>query len=285
MPVFAERVPAVEEQGDTILRLANEDRDYERAAAEAKAEGKLAPNRRWHPDFGSWDPSALYNGMIAPLTPFAIRGVIWYQGESNAGPERAPLYARLFQTMIQDWRRSWGEGDFPFLFVQLPNWIADPRNQWPEVREAQRQSLALRNTGMAVTIDVGDPANLHPPDKQDVGARLALIARAVVYGEKVEYSGPLFRQVTSENHGLRVWFEHAANGLVAKGGELTGFEVAGSDGKFSPAEARIEGPAVVVSSSAVESPVYVRYGWSANPDCNLYNRDGLPASPFRAQSN
>jgi sialate O-acetylesterase len=285
MPVFAERVPAVEEQTNTMLRLANEDRDFEHAAAEAKAAGQPAPNRRWHPDFGSWDPSGLYNGMIAPLTPFAIRGVIWYQGESNAGPERAPLYARLFQTMIRDWWRSWGEGDFPFLFVQLPNWIADPRNQWPEVREAQRQTLVLRNTGMAVTIDVGDPANLHPPDKQDVAARLALIARAQVYGEKIEYSGPLFRQVTTEDHALRLWFEHATNGLVAKGGELKGFEVAGSDGKFSPAEARIEGPTVVVSSSAVESPVYVRYGWLASPDCNLYNRDGLPASPFRAEIN
>jgi len=285
MPVFAERVPAVEEQSNTILRLANEDRDFEHVAAEAKAEGKPAPNRRWHPDFAAWDPSSLYNGMIAPLTPFAVRGVIWYQGESNAGPERAPLYARLFQTMIRDWRRSWGEGDFPFLFVQLPNWIADPLNQWPEVREAQRQSLALRNTGMAVTIDVGDPSNLHPPDKQDVGARLALLARALIYGEKIEYSGPLFRQATTEDHALRVWFEHAANGLVAKGGELKGFEVAGSDGKFSPAEARIEGPAVVVSSSTVESPVYVRYGWSASPDCNLYNREGLPASPFRSETN
>jgi sialate O-acetylesterase len=285
MPMFAERVPAVEEQTNTMLRLTNEDRDFEHAAAEAKAAGQPAPHRRWHPDFGSWDPSGLYNGRIAPLTPSAIRGVIWYQGESNAGPERAPLYARLFQTMIRDWRRSWGEGDFPFLFVQLPNWIADPRNQWPEVREAQRQSLVLRNTGMAVTIDVGDPANLHPPDKQDVGARLALIARAQVYGEKIEYSGPLFRQVTTEDHALRLWFEHATNGLVAKGGELKGFEVAGSDGKFSPAEARIEGPTVVVSSSAVESPVYVRYGWLASPDCNLYNRDGLPASPFRAEIN
>jgi sialate O-acetylesterase len=220
--------------------------------------------------------------MIAPLTPFAIRGVIWYQGEANSGPERAPLYARLFQTMIRDWRNAWGEGDFPFLFVQIANWITEPDGMWPEVRDAQRQALALRNTGMAVTIDIGDPIDIHPKNKQDVGLRLGLAARAIAYGEKLEWSGPLYRQVTPEEHSLRVWFEHA-NGLAAKGGqELTGFEIAGADRKFVAAEAKIDGTSVVVSSQAVPTPVSVRYGWAANPTCNLVNKEGLPASPFRA---
>jgi sialate O-acetylesterase len=281
MPVFATRVHAVENQATTLLRFQKENRDFEQATAQALAEGKPAPNRPWHPEFG-WSPGGLYNAMIAPLTPFAIRGAIWYQGESNTSPERAPVYARLFQTMIRDWRRGWGEGDFPFLFVQLPNWNSPPDSQWPEVREAQRQTLVLRNTGMAVTIDIGDPANLHPPAKQEVGARLALAARAIAYGEKIEYSGPLYRQVMREDQALRVWFDHATSGLIAKDGVLKGFEVAGSDGKFSPAEAKIEGASVVVSSLAVPVPVQVRYGWAASPDCNLYNGDGLPASPFES---
>jgi sialate O-acetylesterase len=219
--------------------------------------------------------------MIAPLTPFAIRGVIWYQGEANASPDRAFLYARLFQTMIRDWRNSWGEGDFPFLFVQIANWNTEPGELWPEVRDAQRQALALRNTGMAVTIDIGDPNDIHPKNKQDVGLRLSLAARAITYGEKIEWSGPLYRQITQEEHALRVWFDHA-NGLMAKGATVTGFEVAGLDGKYSPAEARIEGTSVVVSSAAVPTPVSVRYGWAPNPNCNLFNKEGLPASPFQA---
>jgi sialate O-acetylesterase len=149
------------------------------------------------------------------------------------------------------------------------------------VRDAQRQTLALRNTAMAVTIDIGDAVDIHPKNKHDVGVRLALAARALTYGEKLEWSGPLYRQVTPEEHALRVWFDHG-NGLNAKGATLTGFEVAGTDGKYSPAEAKIEGESVVVSSAAVPAPVSVRYGWAANPTCNLYNRAGLPASPFQA---
>jgi sialate O-acetylesterase len=191
--------------------------------------------------------------------------------------------------MIRDWRNAWGEGDFPFLFVQIANWNTSPEALWPEVRNAQRQALALRNTGMAVTIDIGEPDNLHPKNKQDVGLRLALAARAISYGEKIEWSGPLYRQVAQEDHALRVWFDHAG-GLMAKGaaaagqatGEVTGFEVAGPDGKYSAADARIEGESVVVSSAAVLRPVSVRYGWAASPNCNLFNKEGLPASPFQA---
>ncbi|MGH9494263.1 MAG: sialate O-acetylesterase, partial [Candidatus Sulfotelmatobacter sp.] len=270
MPVFAARNTMVESQAATLLQREQEDREYQKAVAQAQAEGKPAPWPQWHPDFAGWAPSALYNGMIAPLTPFAIRGVIWYQGESNAGPERAPIYAHLFQTMIRDWRRSWDEGDFPFLFVQLANWKTGPGARWPEVRDAQRQTLALKNTGMAVIIDVGNPDDLHPKDKLDVGLRLSLAARAIAYGEKIEWSGPLYKQLTSEEHALRVWFDHA-EGLTARGGEVTGFEVVGADGKYSPAQAKIEGISVVVSSAAVPTPVSVRYAWADSPTCNLYN--------------
>jgi sialate O-acetylesterase len=284
MPVFSVRSKTLAEESTVVLRQEREEREYQQAAAQAKADGKPIPWRQWHPDFAAWAPGALYNGMIAPLTPFAIRGVIWYQGEANSGGDRAPLYARLFQALIRDWRNSWGEGDFPFLFVQIANWNTSPEGLWPDVRNAQRQALALKNTGMAVTIDIGDPDDIHPKNKQDVGLRLALTARAIAYGEKVEWSGPLYRQVTQEDHALRVWFDHAG-GLTAKGAEgaaLTGFEVAAADGKHSAAEARIDGASVVVSSPAVPMPVSVRYGWAANPNCNLVNKEGLPASPFQA---
>jgi sialate O-acetylesterase len=303
MPVFATRAKQLAAESTNELRQQQQDRAFQQAVAQAQAAGTPIPTRPWHPDF-AWAPGALYNGMIAPLTPFAIRGVIWYQGESNSGPDRAPLYARLFQTMIRDWRNSWGEGDFPFLFVQIANWSAAADDLWPEVRNAQRQALVLRNTGMVVTIDIGDPANLHPRNKSDVGLRLALAARAIAYGEKIEWSGPLYRQVTHEEHALRVWFDHAS-GLFAKSPEtaavagsaavssaaaaaantaptVMGFEIAGADGKYLPAEAKIEGETVVVSNPAVPAPAFVRYGWAANPNCNLFNREGLPASPFRA---
>jgi len=281
MPVFAARAKTLDDESTTVLHQQREEREFQQALAQAKAEGKPLPWRQWHPDFAAWAPAALYNGMIAPLTPFAIRGVIWYQGESNSGPDRAPLYARLFQTMIRDWRNAWGEGDFPFLFVQIANWNTEPGELWPEVRNAQRQALALKNTGMAVTIDIGDPVDIHPKNKQDVGLRLALAARAIAFGEKVEWSGPLYRQMTQEEHALRVWFDHAG-GLMAKGVELTGFEIAGADGKYSAAEAKIDGTSVVVSSPTVQTPISVRFGWAANPNCDLFNKEGLPASPFQA---
>jgi sialate O-acetylesterase len=210
--------------------------------------------------------------------------VIWYQGESNTDPERAPLYASLLQAMIRDWRTRWGVGDFPFLIVQIANWNTSPDSMWPEVRNAERQTLSLRQTGLAVTIDIGDPVNIHPTDKQDVGKRLALAARAIAYGEQIEYSGPLYRQTVREGSNLRILFDHAGSELVSKGGELQGFEVAGSDRKFVPAKARIDGAAVIASSDAVPTPIYVRYGWAGNPQCNLYNADGLPASPFESDS-
>jgi len=230
-----------------------------------------------------WAPGLLWNGMIAPLTPFPIRGVIWYQGESNSVIERSPtLYYPLFRTLIEDWRRQWGEGDFPFLYVQIANFKSVPIEDWAAIREGQLKTLELRNTAMAVTIDIGNPDNVHPTDKLDVGLRLARAARALSYDEAIEYSGPLFRQATTEYSSMRAWFDHA-KGLMAKGGEITGFEVAGKDGKFFPATARIEGATVVATSPSVAEPVYVRYGWANSPLCKLFNGEGLPASPFTSE--
>jgi sialate O-acetylesterase len=283
MPVFSSWARMNDSEAVHQLRREKELDAWRRAVDRAKTEGKQPPGFPWEPNIdSSWMPSGLYNAMIAPLTRFPIRGAIWYQGESNASRERASLYAHLFGTMIQDWRRSWGQGDFPFLFVQLANFKTGPDAKWPELRDAQRQTLSLANTGMAVTIDIGTPDDIHPKNKQDVGMRLALAARALTYGEKIEYSGPLFRQVTPEGSSLRLWFDHVGGGLTAKGGSLTGFEIAGADRKFVPAEAAFEGATIVVSSPSISAPVSVRYAWSDDPRCNLYNADGLPASPFHS---
>ncbi|MEA2062919.1 MAG: sialate O-acetylesterase [Gemmatimonadota bacterium] len=229
-------------------------------------------------------PSVLYNSMIAPLIPYAIRGVIWYQGESNAG--RAAQYGKLFPSMIRNWRADWAQGDFPFLFQQLVN-FRNGGSVWPDLREAQGRALSLPNTGMAVGIDIGDPGDVHPKNKQEVGRRLALVARAKVYGEKVLCSGPLFKCLKVEGEKCRVSFCYPGDGLVAKGGSaLKWFQVAGADKKFIEGEARIEGNEVVVWSEQVKKPVAVRYAWADNPEgCNLWNTvDGkawLPAAPFR----
>jgi len=274
-PLFASWGRMIEKHNDAVLLQKNE----QRLIDEAKAAGKPAPNIPWVPTLESWGPGMLWNGMIAPLTPMAIRGVIWYQGESNASAERAALYGSVFQTMIKDWRHVWGVGDFPFLYVQISNYKATPEDQWAVLRDQQLKTLGLKNTGMAVTIDIGNPTNILPTDKVDVGLRLARAARVLSYGEKLEDSGPIFRQATPEGATIRAWFDHAA-GLTAKGGTATGFEVAGREGKFVPATAKIEGASIVVSSPDVAQPMFVRYGWANSPDCNLFNGDGLPASPF-----
>ncbi len=228
-------------------------------------------------------PSGLYNAMIAPLVPYAIRGAIWYQGENNASRARAELYRSLFPAMINDWRKAWKQGDFPFLFVQLANYAEVPATaEWPELRDAQRETLALANTGMAVTIDVGNSDNIHPKNKQDVGLRLALAARAIADGESIVYSGPLFRQALGEGRAMRVYFDHVGGGLTAKGGSLKGFEVAGADGHFEAAQATIDGETVVVSAPGVARPMRVRYAWANDPPASLFNTEGLPASPFQS---
>jgi sialate O-acetylesterase len=254
---------------------------YARALAQWEANGKTG--NRPGPPIGpghSWTPGGLYNAMIAPLTPFAIKGAIWYQGENNSGKNRSYVYRRLFPAMIQDWRNRWGQGDFPFLWAQLANFKT--KGQWPELQEAQTMTLRLANTGQAVINDIGNPTDIHPRNKQDVGARLALAARAIAYGEKLTYSGPVLRQVTTEGSALRVWLDHTGKGLAVRGGgDLRGFTIAGADGKFVPAQAKIEGTTVVLMSPDVKKPVHVRYAWADDPDANLINQEGLPAGLFR----
>jgi len=279
MPVFATRAHMMETQGEMTAILAKERREDQAA----KQAGQPAPKHTWHPAPESWAPAALFNGMVAPVTPYTIKGVIWYQGESNSKLAFAPMYAKLFPALIADWRARWREGNFPFLFVQISSFTSDPTEAWAIIREAQRRSLSVENTAMAVTIDIGDPDNVHPPDKQTVGARLALAARALAYGESVEYSGPLFRQAAPEADGIRIWFDHTAHGLVAKGGALQGFEIAGDDGRFATATARIDGETIVVSNPQVTDPKHVRYGWANAPVVNLFNSEGLPASPFTSE--
>ncbi|MBI1353668.1 MAG: sialate O-acetylesterase [Acidobacteria bacterium] len=227
-------------------------------------------------------PTVLYNAMIAPLTPYAIGGAIWYQGENNASRGQGYEYEHLMRSMIEAWRQKWGVGDFPFLFVQLANYarVSDTA-QWPELREAQTHTLRTVNTGMAVTIDIGESQDIHPKNKQDVGLRLGLAARAIAYGEHdLVYSGPIYRETSVEPGKLRLWFDHVGSGLMAKG-PLEGFQVAGGDGRFHAAEAKIDGENIVVWSEHVKTPVAARYAWADDPKAPLYNKEGLPASPFR----
>ena len=279
MPVFATRAQMMRSQGE-MAGITAKERHEDQAARQA---GQAPPKHAWHPDPASWGPAALFNGMVAPQSAYTIKGVIWYQGESNSRLTFAPMYAKIFPALITDWRAQWHQGDFPFLFVQISNFTSDATENWAVIREAQRRSLSVANTAMVVTVDIGDPDNVHPADKQTVGGRLALAARALAYGESVEYAGPLFRQATPEGDGLRVWFEHTANGLVAKSGTPQGFEIAGDDGRFVTATARIDGKTVVVGSASVAEPKYVRYGWANAPVVNLFNSDGLPASPFTSE--
>ena len=254
-----------------------------------KVELALEPK---HPDWGSRpeavgvsnqnNPSVLYNAMIAPLVPFAIRGAIWYQGESNAG--RAYQYRTLFPIMIRNWRSAWGH-EFPFYFVQLANWDASKaqpdESDWAELREAQTMTLREPQTGMAVIIDIGDENDIHPRNKLDVGRRLAAWALANTYGQKVIPSGPLFDKYTIEGDKVRIRFKYGSGLKTIDGGPVKGFAIAGEDHRFVWADARIDGDTVIVSSPTVPKPVAVRYGWADNPIANLYNNAGLPASPFR----
>jgi len=232
-------------------------------------------------------PTWVHNAMIAPLVPFAIKGVIWYQGESNAG--RAYQYRELFPALIENWRRLWNQGNFPFLFVQLANFgEPDPHpreSAWAELREAQLMTLSLTNTAMAVAVDVGEADDVHPRNKQDVGFRLALGALKITYGKNIVHSGPIYDSMVVRNKRVYIHFSDTGSGLVSKDDKpLRGFAVAGKDRKFYWAEAMITDNEVVVWNNNVKDPVAVRYGWANNPDCNLYNREGLPASPFRTDN-
>jgi sialate O-acetylesterase len=252
------------------------------------------PPKPADPAGGPGAPATLYNGMVAPIQGYAIRGVIWYQGETNA--PRALEYRTLFPRMITDWREKWGEGNFPFLFVQLAGFHRDDTEDWPNLRDAQLSTLSLPETGMATAVDIGLPGNIHPMDKVDVGKRLALLARHIAYGEDLVDSGPIFREAKRDGAGLRIEFQDVGSGLeigqapwvgpgapVLPTDHLVGFEVAGADGQWKPADAKIDGDAVVVSSPEVPAPVSVRYDWKSYPEGNLYNKEGLPASPFRGK--
>ena len=230
------------------------------------------------------NPSVLHNGMIAPVVPYAIRGAIWYQGESNMNTRK--LYPDLQHTLIHDWRSLWGNPQLPFYFVQLaPHKVpqANPSGgQLPEMREAQAKSLTIPHTGMVVTLDIGDETNVHPRNKLDVGKRLARLALTRTYHQPGESSGPLFREYSVQNGKIRVKFDHLGGGLVAKDGPLRQFAIAGDDLKFVWAEAVIEGDHIIVSSPSISTPIHVRYAWAENPaGANLYNSAGLPAAPFR----
>jgi sialate O-acetylesterase len=255
-------------------------------------EGKKMTRNR--PNLG-WRPAELYNGMIAPLIPFSIRGAIWYQGEANAG--RAHQYQSLFATMISNWRQDFGQGDFPFLMVQLAPWDKNKKrdlaeitktpveSDWAELREAQLfATKILPNVGMVVITDAGDKDDIHPAKKEPAGSRLALAARGIAYGEKLVHSGPTYRSLTIEGEKAILSFDHVGQGLEARGGELQGFAIAGADRKFVWAKAEIKGDNVVVSSPEVPHPVAVRYGWADYPVVNLFNKNGLPASPFRTDA-
>jgi len=290
-PDFA---PILQRHEEILKKYPNGKTDYDKAfvqwqkdANEAAKAGKPEPAQPVLP-FGMQNPQGaalLFNGMMSPVIPFAIKGVIWYQGESNT--TRAKQYQTLFPALITDWRTVWQQGDFPFLFVQLASFYVPPTwgspLVWAELRESQLKTLSVPNTGMAVTIDIfEDVNNIHPKNKQDVGKRLALCALAITYGRDIEHSGPIYKSMKVEGNKVYLTFTHVDGGLVAKGGELKTFVIAGADQKFVPAHAVIRNGTVMVESSDVKEPVAVRYAWSdVTTGCNLYNVAGLPASPFR----
>lgn len=264
---------------------------YETEAAEAKKQGRAVPPKGFALQFGPLGPQhihrpyGLYNGRVAPLMPYAIRGVIWYQGEGNAQLHRVVYYDKLLLGLMDCWRRGWGQGDVPFIVVQLPryDYPHDQYASWPLLREAQAGACTLaRNAGLVVTIDTGRRDDIHPPDKQPVGERVARVVRGVAYGGPVEASGPVLERVDIRGDAVMVTFSHVAEGLRADGAVVKGFAVCGADRRFRAADAVIVGDETVrVRCESVRRPVAVRYAWAPFPDCNLYNSEGLPAGPFR----
>ncbi len=231
-------------------------------------------------------PTALYNAMVAPLTQYTIKGILWYQGESNAG--RPEEYARLLPALITDWRNKWKQPNTPFIYAQLPgfmeyNYLPSESN-WAKLRESQRKALSVPNTAMTVNIDLGEWNDIHPDNKKDVGERMALAALKIAYQENIVYSGPIYKEATNEGNQITISFNHTGSGLITNDGEtLREFAIAGADKKFVWANAKIEGDKVIVWHDTISNPVYVRYAWADNPDVNLYNKEGLPASPFSTE--
>ena len=278
--------PAQKERFEKALAQYRKDKDA--AKADNKPFTKQAPR-------APWKPTELYNAMIAPLIPYTIQGAIWYQGESNAG--RAWQYRTLYADMIRNWRRDWNQGNFTFLGVQLAPFdhsrkrsleeiTAVPTNSsWAELREAQVLSTTtLKNCGLAVITDVGDKDDIHPTRKAPVGARLALQAREIAYGEKLVAAGPAYKGLKVKGNQALLSFDHVGGGLEALGGALTGFAISGEDQKFVWGKAEIQGDKIIVSSPEVAKPVAVRFGWADFPVVNLFNKEGLPASPFRTDN-
>lgn len=264
--------------------------DWKTASQAAKTAGSPPPHRPLPPlpPGGPREPAGIYNGMIYPLSRYPIRGALWYQGESNTGDPA--LYRALFPAMIDAWRKQWDEGNFPFLYAQLSGFLArhpqPAESSWAQLREAQAAALSLPKTGMAVTIDIGEDHNIHPPGKRDVGHRLALLAQSEVYGKSsVTASGPAFSGMNIEDGKAILSFTHTEGGLVAKNGSpLKGFSIAGPDRKFVWADAEIHAGKVIVQSKEVPKPVAVRYAWADTPDCDLFNLAQLPAPPFRTDT-
>jgi sialate O-acetylesterase len=278
IPAFARRQAA--RQAD-LASLPARLEEWERQRAAAIAAGQPEPTRPANPeDIARRRPGGLWNGMIAPLIPYGFRGVIWYQGESNAS--RADNYRILFPAMIEAWRSAWGQGDFPFYFVQLANFSRPGTETWPHLREAQAATLSLPNTAMAVTIDIGNPNDIHPRNKRDVGKRLAGLALNRDYQLPRADRGPVFASWQPNGDGsAKVTFSHGGAGMELRPSNLTGFELAGEDKVFHPASAKLEGDSVIVTAPAVKRPVAVRYAFIDNPPVSLFNRQGLPAEPFR----
>lgn len=279
----AEKESAEIASEDAVKRYERALANWTEAAKKARAEKKAAPRKPRDPRETAGrkgNVGGLFNGKIAPLIPYAIRGALWYQGEANSTPAKAPFYEHHLKLLVSDWRARWGY-DFPFAWAQLPNFAGAGRD-WPAVREAMLKTLALSKTGMGINIDIGDENDIHPKNKQEVGRRLSLWALGTVYGKKVPAtSGPLPDGHKVRGNEITLSFKHTDGGLVAQGGELKGFVIAGEDKQWKPAMARIEKDKVIVSSPDVKQPVAVRYAWENFPTCNLFNGAGLPATPFR----
>jgi sialate O-acetylesterase len=281
LAVFPEKNPpylkalAAWQPGEAAARAQG---DAARAAYVKAHPAPVEPVGPRHP----YRPSGTFNGMIAPLMPYALRGFLWYQGEGNTG--RYQEYAALFEALITDWRKQFGQGDLPFYWVQLPNFGAGQPagTNWAWLREAQSHALRLPNTGQAIAIDVGEAENLHPTDKQSVGHRLALIVGEKQYGLKGPSAGPVFAKAEREGSTLRVHFRAAEGGLVVRGDQVTSLQLAGADHRFFPAVGRVEGDELIVTAPEVSEPAAVRYAWVNAPAANLYNQAGLPVAPFRS---
>ena len=278
-PVWAQWSRFVDDETTEAAAMAANQREDDRR----RSAGQQPLPHGFHPNPDSYRPASLYNGMIAPFTPLSIRGVIWYQGETNSRLDRSVVYHQLFRSMILDWRMHFAQGSFPFLYAQISSYRSTPQEAWGVLRDAQRRTLDVANTAMAVTLDVGTPGNVHPPDKQTVGHRLALAAEALSYGARVDYAGPLFARADAEGDHMRIGFEDRTAKLECRGGSCTGFEIAGADHKFVPADATVDNATVVVHSSQVTEPQYVRYAWPNAPVANMQDTSGLPASTFTSE--